>query len=114
MVELFFKLLFVFSITDVALQTDWMSLVKCNSCRSINIPWYYGMGSHSMVNGAGVWIVTGNVYIGILESILHFIIDFLKCKAMINQHLDFIAHIGCRVLYAAIFIYWTPISLYKT
>ena len=93
------------AVTDVALQTEWMSYGKCCTSPVVvtEIPWYFPMGAHSMVNGCGVWLVTGNAYLGLAESILHFIIDYCKCKFIIGVNLDILFHIICRVIYAVIF-----------
>lgn len=105
MIGLFIKLMFVFAITDVALQTEWMADNKrfIHPVTIHEIPWYYAMGSHAMINGAGVWLVTGNVWLGVAESVSHFGIDYMKCQNITGPHLDFIFHVVCRIGYVLIF-----------
>ena len=113
MIELFIKLMFAMAVTDIALQSDWLAFTKTRINPPVvqgvvglpEIAWYYAMGAHSMINGAGVWLVTGNVWFGVAETALHFIADVLKVKGVIGQHLDVIFHVICRVFYAVAY-FW--------
>ena len=103
-IEIFIKLMLAMAVTDLAIQTEVMAFAKGDTKPTVvqDPPWYYFMGAHSMVNGCGVWLVTGNVYFGVAESVLHFVIDHLKCSHIISSRVDLTLHIGCRVIYAVI------------
>lgn len=61
--------------------------------------WYVWLGAHSMMHGAAVYLVTGNLYIGLLEVGLHAIIDHYKCEQKFSTNVDQVLHIACKLLY---------------
>ena len=62
-------------------------------------PWYYWLLAHSLVHGGAVFLVTGSVALGLIETGLHTIIDFSKCEGWINVHVDQGLHIACKLVY---------------
>jgi hypothetical protein len=46
------------------------------------VPWYWWMASHCGVHAVGVLLVTGSVLLAFLEFVLHFAIDWSKCKGL--------------------------------
>jgi len=63
-------------------------------------PWYYIMLSHALMHGGVVGLLTGNIYFAVIETILHFIIDIIKCEGYTNIHQDQAAHIVCKAVYS--------------
>jgi len=65
-----------------------------------NFPeWYYWMTAHSLNHGFAVYIVTGSFTFCIIETTLHWILDYLKCENRINFHQDQALHLACKVGY---------------
>ena len=63
-------------------------------------PWYYWLGSHSIVHGGAVFFITGSLLFGVVETVLHFLIDYCKCEHWIGVHTDQALHILCKLAYA--------------
>ena len=62
-------------------------------------PWYYWLGAHSFVHGGAVFLITGNLVLGLVETGLHFLIDFCKCEHWIGIHTDQALHMLCKAAY---------------
>jgi len=109
MLETVFLLLFAHGIADFALQSDMMARGKnrhvfdkskappgqkpCNC-------WFWWMLAHSLANGGLYYLFTSNILIGLIESIVHFIVDCVKCENITNPHQDQAIHIACIILYS--------------
>ncbi|HEY3788243.1 MAG TPA: DUF3307 domain-containing protein [Urbifossiella sp.] len=103
-----FFLLAGHALMDYSLQTDPMAVCKCrraNHPLQQAVPWYYWLTSHALLHGAAVGIIvhwfTGdwNLAIGfaIVETAIHWVIDFGKCEKIYNIHVDQALHIICKV-----------------
>ena len=107
MLVLFLKLLIGHAFCDFALQPTAMAIGKCKTKINQKNPksgegspdWYYWLGAHTLIHGGAVWLITGNVYIGMTEIILHWIIDQMKCNNRTKMHIDQFLHIACKVIY---------------
>lgn len=64
------------------------------------VPWYYWMTAHALMHGAAVGFITGYVLIGVLEALVHFGIDTLKCDRRIGIHTDQGLHLAFKVAWA--------------
>lgn len=90
---------------DFPLQGD---AVATNKNRNLHtelqkhVPWFYWLGSHAIVHGAGVAILTHSLMLGMFETIAHFIIDFFKCEKFYSIHVDQFLHIWCKVVWLEI------------
>ena len=62
-------------------------------------PWYYWLLAHALVHGGFVYLITGSLVLGVVETVLHTIIDFCKCEHWIGFHVDQSLHILCKVGY---------------
>lgn len=99
----FFWLLCGHALADYSLQPDTMALGKDrhlegNCCRTV--PWWYWMAAHSLIHGGVVGLFSGWIVLGVIETILHFIIDCLRCEKLITVHADQLLHVLCKALYA--------------
>lgn len=68
-------------------------------------PWYYWMTAHALIHGGAVYIITQNIYLGLLETALHWMIDFSKCEGWINIHVDQGLHVLCKIIYTVLIVY---------
>ena len=104
---LFLKLLIGHALVDFALQPTSMALGKNRNRKLDDSPyghdyfpnWAYWLSAHAFIHGGAVWLITGNIYLGLIEIILHWIIDFAKCENWTNIHVDQILHLVCKVIY---------------
>ena len=94
---LFLKLAMGHALADFALQNDFVA--KYKSHKSGADFWFWVLLAHSLIQGGMVYIITGNIVLGIIETILHGIIDFLKCEGVFGFHVDQTLHYICKLVY---------------
>ena len=104
--QIFFALLIAHALFDYPLQGDFLSRNKNRHYKDENNNvkglWIHCLTSHSILHAGSVWLITGSFTIGIMEFVLHWIIDFLKCEGITNFHTDQFLHVLCRILYVII------------
>jgi hypothetical protein len=107
LLNLFILLIGGHFIGDYVLQNDAIALGKNRKAdpARLGVNWFYWMGSHAVTHGFIVGLITQSVALGIIETILHFIIDDIKCMDGINLHIDQALHFICKILYIAILVY---------
>lgn len=87
-------------VCDYPLQSDFIAVGKNPAKSPYNgVHWFWIMCGHSFTHGAGVAIVTNNVWLGISETVAHFLIDLAKCKGLTNIHTDQFLHIICKLVW---------------
>jgi hypothetical protein len=104
-VSIVFLLLVAHALADFPLQGDATAINKnpnANTPLQKHVPWYYWLGSHAIIHGGGVALVTGSVFLGVLETIAHFFIDLGKCKNYLSIHQDQLLHILCKAVWVVI------------
>lgn len=102
MLTLFYLLLCAHAFCDFPLQAGPMAVEKSRHSRSDlqkGVPWFYWLTAHALIHGGAVYLVTRSVTLGLVETILHWVIDFAKCEGWTNIHADQLMHILCRVGY---------------
>lgn len=107
MIQLLIKLLMGHAIADFALQSDSMAKGKNRNVSPTYIPpgqklqicWPYWLCAHGLIHGAMVTIITGNVWFGLAETLLHCAIDFGKCDNCYGIHEDQAMHLACKILW---------------
>ena len=111
LLPLLFQMVIGHAIADFVLQPDAMGFGKnrnndAQKTKGALFPhWYYWMTSHALVHAGAVYLLTGNIYIGLVELVLHWIIDFCKCEGWFNVHIDQSLHLFCKVGYCALIYY---------
>lgn len=105
--ELFFALICMHFLLDYPLQGDFIGKFKNRHMNTgqVGVPWWHLMTAHAFIQGGGVFLLTGNVAYGIVETILHFYIDVQKCEGRTSIHTDQFLHIACKAAYVAIMMY---------
>lgn len=73
--------------------------------KSYKMTWFYWMLTHGIVHGILVYFVVGNLWFGVIEVILHIIIDILKTEGKTTIHVDQLLHLITKVLYMIMIIY---------
>lgn len=106
MIETLFLLIAGHFLGDFVLQNELMASKKNrnkhfapNTGVMYMPPWYYWLTAHSLVHGAIVFLITGNIIFALLETFLHGLIDFGKCEKWYNLHVDQAMHIACKFLW---------------
>jgi hypothetical protein len=107
-VEILFQFLVGHAVCDFVLQGEVMGSGKS---RRKNLraqhgpefpPWYFWLLAHSFTHGGAVYLISGLWQLGALETVLHCIIDHMKCEQRISFHQDQLLHIVCKILYIAL------------
>jgi hypothetical protein len=106
-VEPLFLFLVAHAIADFGLQSSNMAKFKNKHNVPTNIPkgqklvsvWQYYLSAHALIHGGIIYFVSGNFILGLIETLSHWIIDYIKCENITNPHIDQILHIICKVLY---------------
>ena len=102
---------FAHSITDLALQTDYIGIYKSRHAPTLDnrrphkpLVWPWVLIGHSMINGTGVLLVTGSLFLALLETFAHAFIDFFHCEGRYSLTVDQILHGVCKVVWAVIWV----------
>lgn len=109
--QMFFLLMAAHALCDFTFQAGPMSVEKNRHSRSDlqkSVPWYYWLSAHTFIHGGAIYLITKSLSLAILETVLHWFIDFAKCEGWTNIHADQFLHFICRVAYCAMF--WAGIS----
>lgn len=91
-------------IADYPLQGDFLARAKNRMDAIPGVPWQHAMAAHSIIHGGFVGMITGSVLLGLVETVMHFWIDDLKCRGQITYHEDQSAHVMCKLIWAAVFV----------
>lgn len=102
---LLFALVIGHVLADYPLQGEYLALNKNRHYRPSNGViqpkglWIHCLGAHCLIHAGIVWLITGRVFLGVIEFVLHFIIDAMKSEKKTTFHSDQVLHIACRVGY---------------
>jgi hypothetical protein len=97
-----FWLLVGHAVADYPLQNGPMATEKCRRSSSDlqrSVPWYYWLTAHALIHGGAVFWATGSLSLGLLETVVHWLIDFGKCEGWFGIHVDQALHVGCKVVW---------------
>ncbi len=105
-IAVFFWMLVGHALGDFALQTEWMVQNKGPRKRlrataeQRDLIWTHVLTAHALIHGGAVALATGMVWLGVLETIAHWFIDYGKSKRLYGFHVDQFMHLGCKVIWA--------------
>ncbi|MBX2861204.1 MAG: DUF3307 domain-containing protein [Vampirovibrio sp.] len=108
--ETLFLLLAGHALGDFVLQSDSMAKGKgrpkgnATALGPYQPTWHYWLTAHSFIHGGIVYLITQDLTFGLAETLLHWLIDFMKCESRYNIHVDQALHIGCKLIWAALLI----------
>jgi hypothetical protein len=99
--QLFF-LLVAHAICDYPLQGDFLAQAKSRHTAIGKTFWPHALTAHSLIHGGAVAFITGNVWLGLAETIAHWLIDWGKCENKYGIHADQALHVGCKFAWWAL------------
>ena len=100
MTQTLFYLLASHFVCDYSLQSEFIAIGK-NPKKSpyYGVPWFWIMAGHSFTHGLGVALATNNIWLGIAETVAHFIIDTAKCMGVTSTNADQVLHVVCKLVW---------------
>lgn len=101
-IAVFFALAVVHALADFPLQGDFIARQKTRSSSSGGSEWITCLIAHSLIHAGGVWLVTGSMVLGLVEFLLHALIDIGKGENKFGLITDQILHMTCKAVYAVI------------
>jgi hypothetical protein len=102
-VSLLPKLLLLFAahaLCDYPLQGDFLARGKNHRASLPGVPWYQCLGAHALIHAGAVYLITGSIWIGIAELMIHAATDYAKCDGRITFNQDQSIHYACKVVWA--------------
>ncbi|AIK68317.1 membrane protein [Rhizobium phage vB_RleM_P10VF] len=104
---LFFLLLFAHYVADYPMQQFLCRVKNPNRKRGIDddiadIPWTYGMTAHCGIHAGFVLMLTGSVIFAMIEFVVHFATDWLKCENWIGYRTDQFIHVATKAVFVAL------------
>lgn len=107
--ESLFILIAGHSLADTALQPDAMSKGKrrSNPIDMSKVPkgqkpmrlWWMWLTHHALIHGLVVAILTGVIYLGVLEFVSHLVIDFFKSEGYFCPRVDQGLHLLMKLIW---------------
>lgn len=83
-------------VADYPLQGEFLSTAKAKGPLRA-----YHLVAHAGIHGGAVALVTGNVWLGLIEWALHTLIDEAKVKGKTSFAADQAMHLACKAAYVA-------------
>lgn len=108
MIETLALLIFAHALADYPVQATWIATTKNHrQPHPSGYPWYQSLAAHSVIHGGFVGIITGSLWLGIAEAVVHFVIDFCKSDGAFGDghraiNIDQSLHIGCKLIWVAV------------
>lgn len=101
---LLFLMLAGHALADYPLQGDFLAVGKgSRTTPHCGIPWWHCLTAHALIHGLFVAVLTGSPGFGVIESVLHWAIDDMKCRKITGINTDQALHVACKVGYVAAF-----------
>ncbi len=101
---LFFAFVIAHALADFPLQGDYLARMKQRRNASTTFEWIAALTAHSLIHAGAMWIVSGSIIVGILELVLHWLIDLGKGEGKYGYATDQALHISCKVAYVVAFM----------
>ena len=91
---------------DYPMQNEFMAIYKSRHAKHPHVKepylWWHLLTAHAILHGGMVGIITGNMWLGLLEFVFHWFIDLAKNEKKTNLEVDQALHIVCKVFYVAV------------
>ena len=97
-------LIFAHALADYPLQGAFLSQAKNHTTPICGVPWYQALAAHSAIHGGFVGVITGSLWMGVAEFVIHAVTDHAKCSGRISYNVDQAIHVGCKVVWAVLVV----------
>jgi len=112
--QVFFALAIGHALADFPLQGEFLAMCKNRRhlirLKDPNLPpnmWIACMAAHCLIHAGTVWVITGSVVLGVVELVVHSMLDIAKCEGKTQFSFDQCMHLVCKAVYVAIgMVHW--------
>lgn len=80
-----FWLLVGHAVADYPLQGDFLARGKNHRAPLPGVPWWICLVNHAAMHAGMVALVTGSIALGLVEFVLHCVIDYAKCDGLFDR-----------------------------
>ncbi len=94
------------ALCDYPLQGQFLAEGKNRHTELGKIYWFHALTAHALIHGGMITIITGRLDLGIAETIIHWLTDWLKCENMISLNTDQAIHVLCKIIWVLIIMYY--------
>lgn len=101
--HIFALLIFGHCVADYPGQGDFLAKAKNHIAPVSGVPWYQALGAHSIIQGGVAGIITGSLFIGLAETVLHVYIDYIKSDGGLTYNRYQAMHVACKLMWAFMF-----------
>lgn len=95
MLELLILLVAAHYLCDYPLLTEALVIDRR---RKATRSWVFWLTFHASTHGVAVGLITGSIWLGLLEWVLHWMIDFYRADERYSIHVDQALHLLCKLL----------------
>ena len=104
MLEILALLIAGHALADYPPQGDFLSKAKNHMQPIVGAPWYQALLAHSAIHGGMVGLITGSIWLGLAEFVVHNLIDYAKCDGKLTFNQDQILHVVCKLVWWGVLI----------
>lgn len=90
------------ALADYPLQGEYLARQKVRRSSTTRADWLVALAAHSAIHAGGVWLVSGSLALGLVEFVLHGLIDIGKGEGRYGLLADQGLHLACKAGYAAV------------
>ncbi len=110
----YFAFLIGHAIADYPLQGEFLATAKNHRLPPEQTPrgfentrglWFHCLTAHALIHAGFVWAISGLFVLGLVEFVLHWVVDFSKSAGLTNFHVDQFLHIAAKGAYVAAIYY---------
>nr|WKF58801.1 hypothetical protein HUO10_003302 [Paraburkholderia busanensis] len=97
--KMFLMLLIGHVIADYPLQGEFLARAKNRTNPIPGVPWWQAMFAHALIHAGAVWLITGSLFLGFAEFVMHHWIDDSKCRGKLSFNQDQALHVLCKFMW---------------
>lgn len=105
--QVFFALAIGHAVADFPLQGDFLAqcknralLIKLNDPARPPAMWLPCMAAHCLIHAGMVWLITSSCLLGVVEFVIHWLLDWVKCRGRTTFVQDQALHYVTKIAYA--------------
>jgi hypothetical protein len=103
--EILFLLFAGHAVVDYGLSTSYVAFAKSHKRKEGEGVWPWVLLAHSLMHGGSVFLVTGNVVLGVGELLLHAATDYLKSDGKLSYGADQAIHYITKVIWVVVLLF---------